>query len=259
MYILINILDIANSYWMYLIGAFVTIFVIIGSLYFIIRAYKQGIEHKMDKKVLKKTIYNSAIFTFLPSISILIGVIALSGKIGVPLPWIRLSVIGALHYESIAVSTTIDLFQQMSNLPVTINAEVFVTIASVMTLGILSGPIYCLFCFKAYDKKVLKKVKTDQANNTERKPFGAYLFNAVFIAMICSFLAVDISKLKNISSTTSAIDSFTPFVVIVVTFLSMAIFDLIEKKTKAKWLQSFDLGFSMLIGMTIAVLIGMVK
>ena len=60
-------------------------------------------ELNMDPKVLKKTIINSAVFTILPSISILIGVVTLSGILGIPLPWIRLSVIGALHYEGLAV------------------------------------------------------------------------------------------------------------------------------------------------------------
>ena len=31
---------------------------------------------------------------------ILLGVIALSGSLGTPWPWLRLSVIGALHYET---------------------------------------------------------------------------------------------------------------------------------------------------------------
>ena len=35
----------------------------------------------------------------LPAVSILLGVIALSGSLGIPLPWLRLSVVGALHYE----------------------------------------------------------------------------------------------------------------------------------------------------------------
>ena len=39
-------------------------------------------------------------------------------------------------------------------------------------------------------------------------------------------------------------------------FISMLIFDILQKKLKLKWLASFDLGLSMLIGMAVAVLIG---
>jgi hypothetical protein len=38
----------------------------------------------------------------------------------------------------------------------------------------------------------------------------------------------------------------------------MALFDLIEKKLKQKWIANFSLGLSMIIGMAAAVLLGMV-
>ena len=101
---------IANSWWMYMLGAIVVVFVLVGCVFFIYKSFKDAKKLNMDKKVLKKVIFNSAIFTILPSISILIGVVALSGKLGVPLPWIRLTVIGALHYEGAAVKTALDAF-----------------------------------------------------------------------------------------------------------------------------------------------------
>ena len=250
--------NIANSWWMYLLGIIVVIVVLVGSLFFIYRSYKDAKELNMDKKVLRKTIFNSAMFTILPSISILIGVIALSGTLGIPLPWIRLTVIGALHYEGVAAGTAYP-----NATLATMTPEMFVTIAFVMTLGILSGPIYCLFGFKSYDKKVLEKARAASEvvegdttdTKKEKKSFGTVLFDAVFIAMISSFLAVDIAKLFS-SKSDLPIDTYVPAVVIVVTFLSMGLFDLLEKKFKLKWLNSFSLGLSMLIGMTVAVLLG---
>ena len=53
-----------------------------------------------------------------------------------------------------------------------------------------------------------------------------------------------------------AIKNYIPLVVIVTTFVSMFILDVLQKKLKWKWLASFDLGLSMLIGMTVAVIIG---
>ena len=160
-----DFLKIANSWWMYLLGALVTFYVLAGSIFFIIKAFKDAKKYKLDSKILKKTIFNSAIFTILPSIGILIGVIALSGSLGVPLPWIRLTVIGALHYEGAAVQAVLDGFGVTE-----MNEVIFITVAFAMTLGILTGPIYCLFGFKAYDKKLLSKTRDSSIdNNSEEK------------------------------------------------------------------------------------------
>lgn len=268
-------LNVANSWWMYLLGAIVVIFVLAGSIFFIFRAFKEARKMNLDKSVLKKVIFNSAIFTILPSISILIGVITLSGKLGVPLPWIRLTVIGALHYEGAAVEAANDAFNSLGI--VADGNVVFVTTAFVMTIGILVGPLFCLFGFKAYDKKILSKTREEDENNIEKdyepianvnepkkekKNFGQVLFNAVFIAMVCSFLAVDIVKIfkigqiDEIGNVLAPIDTYVPTIVILVTFVSMFIFDILEKKCRQKWLSSFSLGLSMLIGMIVAILIG---
>ena len=252
---------VANSWWMYLLGVIVVIFVLAGSLFFILKSFKDAKKLNMDSKVLKQTIINSAVFTILPSISILIGVITLSGVLGIPLPWIRLTVIGALHYEGVAANSAYEGIKSLSEL----TSVQFVTIAFVMTLGILSGPLYCLFGFKSYDKKILSKAKCDnevvvkeenlvEENKKPKKNFGDVLFNAVFIAMICSFLAVDVAKVFDKEQ--GAIKNYVPIVVIITTFLSMFVLDMLQKKLKWKWLASFDLGLSMLIGMTVAVLVG---
>ena len=72
--------------------------------------------------------------------------------------------------------------------------------------------------------------------------------------MICSFLAVDIAKLKNVDA--SPIDRYIPFVVIIVTFCTNWLLDIIIKKFNAQWLRNFTLGLSMVVGMAVAVILG---
>ena len=211
-----TMLDIGNSVWMYLLGILVTVYVIGVCVFYIIRSYKDAKKYNIPTSTLRKTIINSAIFTILPSISILIGVLALSGTLGIPLPWIRLSVIGALHYEGTAAG------EALKYLPIDANAQVqMVTVASVMTLGILSGPLFCFFGFKVYDKKLLSKVNGSKQEKQEvqvetsepknepsgeevqvveikeevktkpKKNFGNILFNAVFIAMVCCLMILN--------------------------------------------------------------------
>ena len=77
-------LSSANAGIFYLIVGLVLAFVVIMCFVFLIKSYKAGIAIGMDKKELKKIITSSATFTLLPSISILLGVVALSGTLGVP-------------------------------------------------------------------------------------------------------------------------------------------------------------------------------
>ena len=88
-----------NAGSFYLIVASILAFITIMCFVFLIKSYRAGLKLGIDKKVLKKTMTASATFTMLPSISILLGVIALSGSLGVPFSWLRLSVVGALQYE----------------------------------------------------------------------------------------------------------------------------------------------------------------
>ena len=274
-------LEIGNSWWMYLLGIIVTVFVLAGCLFFIFKSYREAKELNMDKALIKKTVISSTIFTILPSISILVGIFALAGQLGIPLPWIRLSVIGALHYETIAAS------EALKNLPEGATAATqIVTVASVMTIGILAGPLFCLFGFKAYDKKLLSKTRNNEENKDDNKPvegieakpkkknFGDVLFNAVFIAMIGAFIIWDSVEpfLKNnaLGETGKALENaiaffdkkpyladklYIPIVVVVVSFGCMALFDLLEKKCKQKWLSNFSLGLSMIIGMASAAIL----
>ena len=84
------------------LGLFIVVFVIAQSLFFLIKAWKQGKKLGISTEKLKNTVMSSAVFTIAPAISILATVIVLANSLGIVLPWIRLSVIGNLAYESVA-------------------------------------------------------------------------------------------------------------------------------------------------------------
>ena len=270
----------ANSWWMYLLGIVVVIFILAGCVFYILKSYKDAKRIGMDTKVLNKTIFNSVVFTILPSISILIGVIALSGVIGVPLPWIRLTVIGALHYEVTAIGAAGYGSVTLASL----EAQQLVTIAFVMTIGVLSGPLFCLFGLKFYEKKALSKLTNNDKEKVEdevevkeehvsaevveeltpakpKRKLGDMVFDAVFIAIVSAFIAdktfVPFYSDKEKTDYPYLVGKeWIPLVVIIVSFGCMFVFDILEKKCKQKWLSSFSLGLSMIIGMAVAVLLG---
>ena len=78
----------------------VIILLVVGqSFFFLIRALKRAKEIGISNERVKRIVISSALFTIAPAVSILVGVIALSKTLGVPLPWFRLSVIGSLSYK----------------------------------------------------------------------------------------------------------------------------------------------------------------
>lgn len=238
-----------NSGSFYLIVAAVLGFITIMCVVFLVKSYKVGIEIGMDKQVLKKTIVSSATFTLLPSISILLGVIALSGTLGVPFSWLRLSVIGALQYEL----NVAEIAAQSLGLPGLrldlLDMGSFVTIALVMTFGILGSVFCCIFFLKKYLGKVQSKPK--KAESGESKPgFGAYATTAMFVGLCASYIGSYIGK---VFAPTDR--DWMPLVVAAVAGLCMAVFEYFTQKKDMKVLDNFSLAASMLIAMAAAVVI----
>lgn len=253
----LTINEVKQAWWLYVIGAFVTIFIISGSLFFAYKAYKQSKELGMDKENIKKAVISSVSFSVLPSIGIFIGVITMSGFLGIALPWIRLSVLGALHYELMAADLAVEGVTAAN-----MTVENFITIAFTMTIAIVWGVLFTLFFFKKYQSKVV-----DKATKKEGRSFGPLLFQSVFIGLISAYFGDAFSRIfgykvreilnGSYTGNESIETTIVPLIVFVISFVTMMGFDYLVTKKKIKWLENFQLSFSMLIGMTAAVLLGM--
>ena len=92
----------------------------------------------MPQETVRKTISAAAIFTVAPAVAILVGVISLSKSLGIALPWLRLSVVGSLTYETVAAGTSLTELGLDTNTPIP-TASDYVTVAAVMTVGIMIG------------------------------------------------------------------------------------------------------------------------
>lgn len=250
-----NYLSSVNAGPFYLIVACVLTFITIMCLVFLIKSYRAGIKIGMDPKVLKKTITASATFTLLPSISILLGVIALSGTLGVPFSWLRLSVIGALQYE-LNVAEIAAQSVGLSGLNLNeLDMSAFVTIALVMTFGILGGVFCCIFFLKKYLNKLQAKPKAEpvEGEETQKKPgFGAHATTAMFVGLCAAYIGSYIGKL-----TPAGGSDFMPMIVAVIAALCMAVFEYFIQKKNMLVLENFSLAASMLLAMTAAVFINM--
>ena len=75
-----------ESGFMYGLAAFVIGFVVLQSVFFIVKAWKRAKELGISKETLKNTVISSTLFTIAPAISILTTVIVLASALGTVLP-----------------------------------------------------------------------------------------------------------------------------------------------------------------------------
>ena len=242
-------LQSVNSGTFYTIVAVVLTFMVAICLAFLIKSYRAGIKIGMDKTVLRKTIISSATFTLLPSISILLGVVALSGTLGVPFSWLRLSVIGALQYELNVAEIAAQSIGLTGLRLDEMSLSAFITIAMVMTVGILGGIMCCIFLLKKYFNKMSSAPKKEDSG----KPgFGAHATTAMFVGLCATYIGAYIGKAVPREGS-----DWMPLVVAVLSGTCMAVFEyFIQKRGKAV-LENFSLAASMLVAMALAVVIGM--
>ncbi len=243
-------LSSVNAGFLYLLVAAVLAFVTIMCIVFLVKSYRAGIKIGMDKAILKKTIISSATFTVLPSVSILLGVVALSGTLGVPFSWLRLSVIGSLQYELNVAAIAAENVGLSSLSLNELNTTAFVTIALVMSVGILGGLFYTLFFLKTYLKKIQSAPKKEKSG----KPgFGAHATTAMFVGLCSAYIGAYIGQAIPREGS-----DIMPLLVAIIAGAIMAVFEyLIQKKGKAA-LENFSLAASMLIAMVAAVFLGMI-
>lgn len=228
-----------SSTFLFLLAGLVIVFVILQSVFFLVRAYRRGQSLGMDMKRVRKMMVSTAIFTLAPAVSILLGVITLSKFLGLPLPWLRLSVIGAITYELPAATTTANALGVTLAETVT-DPKVYTAIAWVMTLGIFPGLIWVpLFCRKIQGG--LMKIKSKDSK------WGDIMMTALFLGMISAFLGMVFADIR------TGLKGWIPIFVLLFSSLLMGICGLLIKKCGMKWLENYALPISMVGAMAFAV------
>lgn len=230
-----------NSPILFLIVGAILLLVTAQSVFFLLRAWKAGKECGMSTATLRKTVISSAIFTVAPAVSILMGVLVLSKKLGLALPWLRLSVIGALTYELTAAENAAKAAgTSLSDSATAITGQQFLNITIVMTLGIIVGlvlvPILC------------KKIQGGMVKMRNRdKKWGEIVTTALFMGMISAFMGLIFCDIS------TGLVGWIPVFVMVVSALCMAVFGVLIKVTKWNWINDYALPICMLIGMAAAI------
>ena len=232
-----------NSPILYVIVGSIIALVLAQSIFFLVRAIKRARELGISKSTVKKTVSSAAIFTVAPAVAVLIGVVALSKSLGIALPWLRLSVIGSITYETVAAGNALEAAGMSAGTTVT-DPSVFITIAWVMTVGIAAGLVLVPF--------VTKKLQSGMSKiGMKDKKWGEIFNNAMFLGMISAFLGYvfcDVGLI--VKGDTSGL---IPVCVMAVSAVVMAICGLIATKAKIRWLTDYALPMSLIVGMASAI------
>ena len=264
-----------DSWVMYLMYALIVVFISAEAVFYLVKSVKKAKQIGMDMSKIKKVIKTSASFSVLPAIGIGIGVVTLIGSLGITVPAIRLSVIGALQYETQmadgaakAITGSTDGLTLLIQRGVT--AQDYATIVTLMTVAIIAGPVLVVLFYKKLQPKLAKlgamkvggavdpdtATKNLESDAKKANPNGINLgdlaFQVSFIGMIIGYIAMSIGA---IAAMPGRITSYYNFIAVIVAALFMVLSDFLVKKLKWKWLDDFSVAFSMLFAMLIVGII----
>lgn len=239
-------MDFKESTFMYVIALGVVAFVTLQSVFFIVKSWKHAKELGIEKEKLKNTVVSSILFTVAPAISILATVIVLANALGIVLPWIRLTVIGNLAYETTAAQTAVEAMGGTLTSSIT-DPQQFSTVAWAMTIGSIAPLLMLPFFCKKLQNKIGKAVNKSEG----AAKLGDAISAAAFIGIISAFVA------RAIAGTTSdgaGNAGFMSISVLLVAVIAMVILETICKKFNLEKLRPFTMPIAMFIGMGAAML-----
>lgn len=242
--------DFKSDSFMFLIVLGVIIFVCAQALFFMKKAWTRGLELGITKEKLKNAVTSSAIFSFAPAIGIAITVITLSVALGYVLPWIRLTVIGAIQYETIAAIGALEAVGMETGLsqPVA-DPETFSAIAWVMTLG----SILPLILIPIVLKKIQKGVSDVASKNSK---WMDIMTAAAFIGLISAFIGRGLAGTGKAEEAIIGDGAGVLSLTALITSIGfMTFFTLINKKLKKNWIEALAMPLSMVLAMVFVVII----
>ena len=242
-----SVISQLSSPVIYLICGGIVAFVAVVCVIFAVRAWRAGKALGMDTAVLRRVVTSSASFSVLPAVGILLGVIALSGALGIPWPWLRLSVIGALHYETqVAQGAAEQVGIRLAGSEMT--APAFVTIALLMSVCIMWGMILNLFLNKKYTRR-LSRTEAGQGGAS----FGDAAMTAMFVGLVSAYVGSYLGQWISSNGLFTFTGSLIPLLTAVCAAAFMALITFIAEKRKLSWLEDVSLALSMLAGMGCAI------
>ena len=229
---------------LFLLAGIIVLIVLAQSLFFLRKAWRRGKEIGMPMDKLRRVVIGTAIFTVAPALAIVISVISLSKKLGIPLPWMRLSVVGAITYETPAAANALSAMGLEWADILELTATQYVTVAAVMTMGIMVG----IWLVPVVGKRLISGMINLEKRD---KKWGEIFSAALFLGMISAFLGYVFDDFTDIFH--GDLRGLIPPLVMFVSAAMMGICGLAMKKLNWRWMNDYALPISLLAGMFSAI------
>lgn len=233
-----------NHPMLFVLAGIIVAVVLAQSVFFLIKAWRRGVAIGMDRTKLRRIAVTAAVFTIAPAVAIVISVITLAKDLGLALPWLRLSVVGSLSYETLAATNAESAMGLTFGQAPALNASQYVTIAWVMTLSIMVGiwlvPVVC------------RRLRNGMINLEKRDAKWTDIFqSSMFIGMIAAFVGYVFCDVSTVLEGSFA--GLIPVAVMAVSALVMCLAGLLVSKTKVRWISDYALPVSLIAGMASAI------
>ena len=229
---------------LFLLAGIIVLVVLAQSLFFLRKAWRRGKEIGMPMDKLRRIAIGTAIFTVAPALAIVISVISLSKKLGIPLPWMRLSVVGAITYETPAAANALSAMGLEWAKLKDLTASEYVTVAAVMTMGIMVG----IWLVPVVGKKLIGGMINLEKRD---KKWGEIFSSSLFLGMISAFLGYVFSGFSGVFRGETA--GLIPPLVMLSSAVVMGLCGAALKKLGWRWMNDYALPISLIVGMAAAI------
>lgn len=225
-------LDIANSPGMWLACSAIIVVVLFQTVRLIMISYRTGLEIGMTKAQMLLAVRTGFNTALVPSIAVLLGLALLIPRMGLPFPWMRLSVIGSVTYELIAAGESAKAMG-LEGITGAFNEQVFTNVVWTMSMGVFFGLLIVAFFTPR-----IKWLKEKVAGGDEG--WMKVMTAAAFFGAVGYMVAQP------------AVKGGSSLVALLAGFLCMGILGVIITAGKQNWLKEWALALAIIGGMVAA-------
>lgn len=227
----------------FIVGGVIAAAIFAMSTFFLVKSVRRARQIGMSADRVKTAVKTSALFSIVPSIPIVIGVGIMMSFLGLAIPWIRLTVIGALQYEIIAMDQ-VEITRQA-----VVTDGMVATALVIMTISIMSGPLFNILFYKKLKGKLddLQKNNKKLLDTVTGSLLGGILAGLASYIIVAAFFTG--SKPASEDTVSVVSNGYLTLVTLGFSMFFMAVCGVLISKLKWKWLENYALPLTILLSM----------